>query len=214
MRFTTLLTLSLILVFAFTGCAPKIYESADFSSTTRSHKQVAILPFDVTITPRKMPKDVTPDMIKEQAMNTGYSLQSDVYGWFLRQSGRRNYTVNFQDADRTNALLKDAGITYDDLRTTDRKRLAEILEVDAVISGKASMQKPMSDGAALAVGLVFGVWGPTNEVNVTLNIHDRAKGDLLWKYDHVASGSVASSTEQLSDALMRNASKRFPYQKD
>ena len=66
--------------------------------------------------------------------------------------------------------------------------------------------------SAVALGVIFGVWGNTNQVNATLTIHDKTDSKLLWKYDYVASGSVGSSTESLSKALMRNASKKFPYQ--
>lgn len=73
------------------------------------------------------------------------------------------------------------------------------------------MSKPMSDGAAIVVGLLIGAWGPTNETNVSLTIHEYTDSNLLWKYDFVAKGSVGSSSEQLTNALMRNVSKRFPY---
>ncbi len=69
----------------------------------------------------------------------------------------------------------------------------------------------MSDGAAVAVGVIFGVWGNTNSAQTTINIHDGKSGDLLWKYDYEASGSVGSSADKLVNALMRNASKKFPY---
>jgi hypothetical protein len=73
------------------------------------------------------------------------------------------------------------------------------------------MDKPMSEGAAIAVGVIFGAWGNTNSVQTTINIHDGKSGNLLWKYDYQASGSVGSSTDRLVNALMRNASKKFPY---
>ena len=75
------------------------------------------------------------------------------------------------------------------------------------------MSRPMSEGAAIAVGLLVGFWGNTNKVNATLTVHDSAEGKLLWKYDYAASGSVGSSSKSLSNALMRNASKKFPYRK-
>ncbi|MGZ8558622.1 MAG: hypothetical protein ACXWWC_09825 [Chitinophagaceae bacterium] len=73
------------------------------------------------------------------------------------------------------------------------------------------MEKPMSEGAAIAVGVLIGAWGSTNKVETTINIHDGKSANLLWKYDYEASGSVGSSTTKLVDALMRNAAKKFPY---
>ncbi|HEY0732034.1 MAG TPA: hypothetical protein VGD33_06430, partial [Chitinophagaceae bacterium] len=134
-----------------------------------------------------------------------------MYGWFLRRGNKFEYTVSFQDVTQTNAKLKEAGIKYTDLKSTDRTKLAGILGVDAIMQDRANMEKPMSEGAAIAVGLIAGAWGSTNKVETTINIHDGASGNLLWKYDYEASGSVGSSTTKLVDALMRNATKKFPY---
>ena len=98
------------------------------------------------------------------------------------------------------------------MQIKDRSELAIILNVDAVMQDKARMDKPMSEGAAVALGVLFGAWGATNKVETTINIHDGKSGNLLWKYDYETSGSVGSSSTKLVDALMRNASKKFPYQ--
>jgi hypothetical protein len=144
-------------------------------------------------------------------MKTGLTFQDKMYGWLLRKSDKYHYTVTFQDINKTNALLKKANISYADLASTDRTALARALGVDAVIQDDIRMEKPMSDGAAVAVGVLVGAWGATNKVETTINIHDGSSGNLLWKYDYEASGSVGSSTEKLVDVLMRNASKKFPY---
>lgn len=196
------------------SCGPKIYKSSDFSGALSKHKSVAILPAQVNISLRpNEAKKLTPEQIEEMATKTGYDIQEKMYGWFLRRSEKFGYTVNFQDVTRTNAKLKEAGIKYADLKNTDRAQLAKILGVDAVIQDRASMEKPMSEGAAVAVGLLVGAWGSTNKVQTTIDIHDGNSGNLLWKYDYEAQGSVGSSTTNLVDALMRNASKKFPYAK-
>jgi hypothetical protein len=196
------------------SCGPKIYKSTELSSALSQHKSVAILPAQVNISLRpNEAKKLTPAQIEEMATKTGYDIQEKMYGWFLRRSDKFNYTVTFQDVTRTNAKLKEAGINYVDLKNTDRAKLAKILGVDAVMQDRASMEKPMSEGAAVAVGLLVGAWGSTNKVETTIDIHDGVSGNLLWKYDYEAQGSVGSSTTNLVDALMRNASKKFPYSK-
>ena len=194
------------------GCGPKIYQSSAFSSALAKHRKVAILPAEVTMQLRpNEAKKLTQEQIDDLVMKTGYDIQEKMYGWFLRKGEKFQYTVTFQDVTRTNALLKEAGISYNDLKTTDRVKLAKILDVDAVLQDRTNMQKPMSEGAAVAVGILVGAWGSTNQVQTTINIHDGKSGDLLWKYDYQAQGSVGSSSTQLVDALMRNASKKFPY---
>jgi hypothetical protein len=205
-------TLAILTLTVLTACGPKIYKSSEFDSALAKHKTVAILPADVVTKLRpNEAKRVTPEQMADMNEKTGLAIQDKMYSWFLRRSDKFDYTVTFQDITRTNALLKQAGIRYDDLSTTDRTEIAKLLGVDAVLQNRSSMDKPMSDGAAVAVGVVFGMWGNTNSVQTTINIHDGKSGDLLWKYDYQASGSVGSSATNLVNALMRNASKKFPY---
>jgi len=203
---------SLSFLFILVSCGPKIYKSSQFDAALATHKKVAILPADVTMQLRpNQTKNLTAKQLADMAEKTGYDIQDKMYSWFLRRSGKFDYTVAFQDVNRTNALLKDAGITYEDLASKDRSEIAKLLGVDAVLQNRSRLEKPMSEGAAVAVGIIFGAWGNTNKVETTINIHDAQSGDLLWKYDYEASGSVGSSTSKLVDALMKNAAKKFPY---
>lgn len=195
-----------------TACGPQIYKSTQFDAALARHRSVAILPAEVITRLRpNEAKKITPEQLEQMNEKTGFAIQDKMYSWFLRRSDKFQYTVTFQDITRTNALIKQAGISYKDIGTYDRAELAKLLGVDAVLQNRSSMDKPMSDGAALALGVVFGVWGNTNQVQTTINIHDGNSGELLWKYDYLASGSVGSSADNLVNALMRNASRRFPY---
>ncbi len=203
------MTLAIVLL---ESCGPKIYKSADFDNAFAKHKTVAILPADVNTTLRpNESKKVSAEQLGQMNEKTGLAVQDKMYSWFLRRSEKFQYTVTFQDVTRTNALLKQAGVNYNELAAKDRTELAKLLGVDAVLQNRLNMDKPMSDGAAVAVGVVFGVWGNTNRVETTINIHDGKSGNLLWKYDYEASGSVGTSANNLVNALMRNASKKFPY---
>lgn len=207
-QITLLFFTSLVLA----SCGPKIYKSTEFDTALARHKTVAILPADVSTRLRpNEAKKVTTEQLAEMNEKTGFAIQDKMYSWFLRRSDKYQYTVTFQDVTRTNALLKQAGIGYNDLAAKDRTELSKLLGVDAVLQDRTSMDKPMSDGAAVAVGVIFGMWGSTNSVQTTINIHDGNTGNLLWKYDYQAQGSVGSSAENLVNALMRNASKKFPY---
>jgi hypothetical protein len=201
-----------VLTLVVMSCGPKIYKSSNFSTALAKHKTVAILPAEVSMQLRpNEAKKITQEQLDETLLKTALDIQEKMQGWFLRRGDKFNYTVTFQDVTKTNSKLKEAGIAYADLKTTDRSKLAKILGVDAVMQDRTSMEKPMSEGAAVAVGVLVGAWGTTNKVQTTINIHDGASGDLLWKYDYEASGSVGSSTTRLVDALMRNATKKFPY---
>jgi hypothetical protein len=205
------LTLASIALLLF-SCAPKIYKSAEFDSALSKHKTVAILPAAVSMQLRpNESKKVSPEQFADMVNKTSLEIQDKMYSWFLRRSDKMHYTVTFQDVTKTNSLLKNANITIADLATKDRAELAKLLGVDAVLQNSSKMEKPMSEGAAVAVGLLVGAWGSTNKVSTTINIHDGKSGNLLWKYDYNASGSVGSSSDNLINALMRNASRKFPY---
>ena len=201
-----------VLTVALISCSPQIYKSNQFDTVAATHKTVAILPGAVSLMLRpNEAKKTTPEEIRKNEQTTGYSIQDQLYGWFLRENDRMKYTVTFQDVNKTNSILKKADISYEDLRTKSKQELAYMLGVDAVISTSLRMEKPMSEGAAIAVGILVGAWGATNKANITIDIHEHTGGDLIWKYDYQASGSVFNSPEQLVKALMRNASKKFPY---
>ncbi len=206
MRKTILPVLVSVLIL---GACATVYRSPRFYEIRPSHRLVALLPFDVAISPVRLPKDMTMEMLREMEKDEGYKTQSLFFARFLRRSA--DFAVAFQDIDKTNALLARNNLGFADLRTMTKEDLARILGVDAVITGKIQRQKPMSEAAAIAVGILVGFWGPTNEVIVDLTIHDGMTGELFWKYSHELSGSIGSSSEQLVQAFTRKIARNFPY---
>ncbi|MBA3673608.1 MAG: membrane lipoprotein lipid attachment site-containing protein, partial [Chitinophagaceae bacterium] len=125
----------LVAFLALSACSPKIYKSTEFDDVTSKHKIVAILPSDVTINLRpNEAKKTSVEQMESNRQSTGYAIQDKMYSWFLRQSDKFKYTVKFQDVSKTNSLLKDAGISYADLRERSKESIAKLLGVDAVIS--------------------------------------------------------------------------------
>ena len=201
-------TLFIFFTLVLSGCAVT-YRSPSLQSRITEHKTIAIIPFDVLIQYRRLPKGTTVEAMKAQEKNMAYMFQSQLYTRFLKKE--KIYTIAFQDIDQTNALLGKNNIGYKDIQFSSKEELGKILNVDAIISGKIVTSKPMSTGGALVTGVLTGYYGATNQVDVTLNIHDASDSKLLWKYDHSYSGSVGSSPESLSNALFNHISKKFPY---
>jgi len=200
------------LLMIFVSCGPQIYKATDFNDVSSTHKTVAILPAEVSIKLRpNEAKKISPEDLQKNIETTGYAIQDKMYSWFLRRNEKKQFTVRFQDVSKTNSTLNSAGLDYNDLALKSKEEIAKLLNVDAVISTTTRMDKPMSEGAALAVGVLFGAWGSTNNAVTSINVHEAKQGDLIWKYDYQAQGSVGSSPENLVNALMKNASKKFPY---
>ena len=143
-------------------------------------------------------------------ISEGESIQTAMYSWFLKRKKRGKLLIDVQDPGKTNAILKKNQV---DLEVTTPEELAKLLEVDAVITGKFETDKPMSDGASIALGLLVGFWGTTNSATVNMSIHNAKDGMLLWNYNKRVVGSLGSSNDQLINKLMRKASRRLGYTK-
>ena len=197
-----------IMIILFSACAT-VYTASEMPAAENTHKEIAILPFDVEVQYNKLPKNVTLEQIKDNEHELGFVLQNQMYNRFLRKNDQ--FYINFQDVDKTNMMLTRNKVDVENLMEYTKDELARLLEVDAVISGKVVTTKPMSNGAAIVVGALFGVWGSTNTADVTVSLHDGNDSKLLWKFNHVYSGSVGSSPEQLTNAMMNPISRKFPY---
>jgi len=202
-KITTILLLTT--VFMISSCA-KIYYSPDAKVRASSHQTIAIAPPKVSIAAIKK---VDAEAIKEQQKTESTNFQQEMYSWLLKRKMQNRIFVEIQDVETTNAKLRKAG--YFDDNPMSPNEICEALGVDGVITSNYSLSKPMSEGGAVALGLLVGVSGSTNNTTVTLEIHDKETKKLLWNYNHKVSGSVGSSPAQLVDNLMRNASKKMPY---
>lgn len=189
------------------SCA-KIYYSPDAMLLANKHQIVAIAPPKVSIAASKK---IDAESLKEQQKTESTNFQKEMYSWMLKRKMQNKILVEVQDVETTNAKLKKAG--YFDDNPMAPHEICEALGVDAIITSNYSLSKPMSEGGAIALGLLVGVWGSTNNTTVTLEIHDKEAKKLLWNFNHKISGSVGSSPAQLVDNLMRQASKKMPYSK-
>jgi len=199
-----------LLIVILSGCA-RIYTTPEFTAKQRQHQMMAILPFDISIEAKKLPKGMTFEMLKEMEKDEAYVIQSEIFSYFLRRISQDRYTIGFQDVDETNTLLRRAGISFDNIRDFTKHEIAEILGVDVVLSGTVYRSRPMSTGAAIATAVLIGWGGVTNKVDVGVSIHDGMDGKLIWKYNHSYSGGIGSSSQRLTKSLMNHVSRKFPY---
>lgn len=192
-----------------------LYENPDFDAIAASHKIIAMVPFkaQVKLRPKQM-KDMTNEQLDRLEKSEGESIQTAMYSWFLKRKKRGDLqSVEIQDPRTTNALLGKQNIGYENLLEYTPLEIAEILGVDAVISGDYETDKPMSEGASVALGLLIGFWGSTNNAVINMSVHNAQDGILLWNYNKKVRGSLGSSPEDLINILMRKASRRLAYTK-
>lgn len=188
----------------FSSCA-KIFYSQDAQNLARNHETIAILPPRVSIAASKK---VEVEAIIEQQKAESINFQKEMYSWMLKRKMQGKISPEIQDIEMTNIKLKKGG--YPEKIMTPGE-MCDLLGVDGILGSNYSLSKPMSQGAAIAIGVLSGAFGATNKVTVSLNIKDCANGKLMWNYDHKFSGSIGSTPSSLVDNLMRHASKKMPY---
>lgn len=204
MKFVKTISLIVILGILSSSCA-KIFYTPDAKALAQKHATIAILPPAVSIAPSKK---VDAEAIIEQQKTESINFQKEMYSWMLKRKMQGKFAPEIQDLESTNAKLQKAG--YPEKIMTPSE-ICEILGVDGVLGSNYSLSKPMSQGAAIVVGVLMGEWGTTNRVTVSLNIKDCANKKLIWNYDHKYSGGIGSSPANLVDELMRDASRKMPY---
>ena len=205
---------AVLMAVSLCACAThEAYLNPQFGPTTSAHHTVAILPFHVSISRVRLPKNLSAADVERMEHEEGLAVQTQLQTQLLRRAER--YTVQFQDVARTNALLAQAGINADSLDAHTMDELAKVLNVDAVISGRIERSKPMATGTAIALGVLFGAafMGNTNRVGVNLQIHNGQDGALLWTFAHQFGGSIGSNPENLANALMASIARRLPYRR-
>ena len=207
----TILSLSLAITATaqFEG-AKQVYEAPNLTAIVNTHKTVAILPFEAKITYRKQPKNFNLEANQEQERTMSRNIQSSMYTFLLRK--RDNYIVTFQDVEKTNTLLKKAGM-LDKLDEFTKDEIAKALNVDAVLGGRFETEQTKSEAGAIASAVLFGGFGgKTGTGTLTLLVNDAKDGELLWRFFKTMDDSIMSSTDDLIERMMRKVSRNFPYQ--
>lgn len=210
-----LLTLSLVLLAFFANAqfegSKQIFESPKLKTEIGKHKTVAILPFNTKISYKKQPKNFSAEANRDQEKTMSKSIQSSLYTFLLRKSS--NYTVEFQDVDKTNILLKKAGM-LDKLDEFTKDEIAKALGVDAVLGGSFETEQTKSEAGAIATAVLFGgLGGKTGTGSLTLTRNDGSNGDLLWRFFKTMDDGITTSTDDLVERMMRKVSRNFPYSK-
>lgn len=201
---TSKLLIALVLSLSLSSCA-KIFYTPDARSIAQSHQTIAIAPPKVSIAASK---NVTADAMVEQQKTESINFQREMYSWLLKRKMQGHITVEIQDIDVTNSKLSEAGYLNAKLATPEE--MCRVLGVDGVMTSNYSLSKPMSQGAAVALAVLVGVWGATNSTSVDLAVHDYQTKKMIFDYNHKM-GSSFGSPASLVDALMRQASKKLPY---
>ena len=158
---------------------------------------------------------MTTEQFDKLEQSEGKSIQTSMYSWFLKRKKRGGLTsIEVQDPNKTTALLGKKEITQMNLSNYTPEELAVILGVDAVISGTYETNKPMSEGASLALGLLVGFFGTTNSAVINMSVYNAVDGVLLWNYNKKVRGGLGSTPDDLINILEKGFQKTCLHKKE
>lgn len=205
------LSLAFVLVFTLKGFGQKqVFSAPNLKQIIASHKTVAILPLRVTISYKKLPKNYKAEDNDAQQKEEGLNMQQGMYTYLLRKAN--DYTVSFQDVQRTNVLLKQAGV-YDKIDGLTADQLCKILNVDAVIQASYAYERTQSEAAAIVKTALFGFGGATASGALTMQINNGADGSMIWRFYKEMNEGTFSSADELMERMMRKVARNFPYER-
>lgn len=189
----------------------QVFESPKLKESVAMHKTVAILPYTATISYKRMPKDFNAEANKADEQKLALQMQQGMYTYMLRKS--KDFSVAFQDVERTNALLKSKGI-YDKISELTQDSICKILGVDAVIKCTYAYERTGSEAGAIAKTILFGAGtGKTGTGSLVMQIYNGSDGQLLWRFYKEMNEDVLGSANQVMERMMRKVGRNFPYDK-
>lgn len=160
--------------------AKQTYSAPNLKTELAKQKIVAILPFETSITYKRTPKNYDDAANKNEEKKIAVNLQQSMFTYLLRKADR--YTVQFQDVNRTNTLLRAKGV-LDQLDLLTEDSICKILNVDAVIRCNYSYEKTASEVGAIAKTILIGGLGSkTGSGALTMQIYNGSDGNLLWRF--------------------------------
>lgn len=209
---------ALVLLIATSGmaqieAAKRVFSSPNLDREKAKMRTVAILPFNVTVSYKKLPKNMTLDMVKDEEEKARPEYQTGMYTYLLRKADK--FSVTFQDPNRTNALLKKAGFyKKDELDIVLADSLCAMLGVDGILKCDWNYGKTSSEAGALAKAVIFGAAATTGSGALTLSLYGKNDGELLWRFFKEMNEGVFQDANDTMERMMRKVGRNFPFELD
>jgi hypothetical protein len=190
----------------------QVFTSPNLKTEIYKHKTVAILPFNASISYKRMPKNFDVEANKRDEQSLATQMQSGMYTYLLRKAN--DFSVNFQDVERTNILLKQKGM-YDKINEVTQDSICKALGVDAVIKCNYAYERTGSEAGAIAKAILLGPgMSKTGTGSLTMQVNNGKDGELLWRFYKEMNEDAFGSANQVMERMMRKVARNFPYEKD
>lgn len=211
-----LFLLAIATAFGAFAYAQKNYTNPNFKKLSSQHKLIAIIPAEVKITYKAQPRYFDYEANRDKEIELSYKVQSALYTFFLEREMKT--TIGFQDLEKTNVLLKRAGM-LDSLNSFTKEEIAKVLGVDAIVSenyevehfnGRPDRTKPTPTERPSAFENPATI---TGAVTLTVVLNDGTSGNLLWRFYSNERDFDVFSTMDMIERVAKKPVKNFPYTK-
>ncbi len=195
-------------VFMLSGCAT-VYTDESFSEYQNDHKTVAVLPFYVMLDIGEFPPGTDRAVIEDQKHDEAILFQQQLYTQFLNGYEKGEYTVSFQDVDKTNVILQNNNMQAGELNKFTKSEVGKALGVDAVIYGTLRYSGVVMASTDFATALFGGT--EKSNVRTVMTVYDTDSGKLIWSFDDNRTSGIFYAKDSLATSLLKKSSDKFPY---
>lgn len=195
---------ALVFLLILSSCVP-VYKAENFQQIANSHKVIAVLPPKVVMEIKKADQA---EAIKAQEKLEAQHYQVALADYINNKKAIGEFFVSAQPTEETNRILAENGITS--MAGKTYKDLANLLGVDAVVSSRVSLAKPMTNGEAVLTSIFTGYAPASKITTVDISLTDRNTGKMFWNYNWATGGTFVSTKSMIKD-MMNAATKRLPY---
>ena len=221
-------TIFSFILLVFASCSHNKHLTADYDKFAQGHNLIAVLPYDIQMTGRKV-AEMEQEEIDDLKRIESKLFQQSLYTEVLKRTGKRNkdIKISVQDINKTNRLLKEAGIDMIAIGEYGPKELGEILGVDAVISTRLIKEMFLSREEALLMEVATTTIldkvpvrvGPFNkskvtrssEVDIFCTIVDTQAESAIWVYNTECDLQWDTDPDDAIENINGRISKKFPY---
>lgn len=209
------------------SCSRKHHNPSFFDLQTANHRVIAVLPPEMLFT-GKQPKDITEEQINKIEEEESKAFQMSLYSNILWYANSNKYYmfVNVQDISKTMNSLNENNISVRDSWKMDDKKLAELLQVDAIVRMQVTKKRYMSDYASYGVTVARNVireiplgnklpipvsLGKTEDIYAYCRVVSNSV--TLWNNQYKGSANWDNPSQQIIENITGNFGRNFPYKR-
>ena len=190
----------------------QLYELQGFRELALTHTTIAVLPLKGAAFVSPLQSMVQDDAdIRREADLHGLEMQATLESWFLKRSERGKFIVQVQPTTETNAILNDNGVTLANLPERTPQEMANLLGVDAIVTGTVQARQPSMLVAAAVSWMTQGGSNVNSYAVLDLEIYDTEYGELQCNYRKRILRSPFVGESRLLHILARKTSRRIAY---